>query len=91
MSVRDQILALLDEGDVTTKLAEEVTGTTKSNCQKQLYALMAQGRAYRRQPDDGGSGLTWVYSKHYVGVDVDLGGLRGMMITKAWVPGELRL
>ncbi len=92
MTTLDQILALLDQGDVTTKLAAEVTGTTENHCQKQLYTLMAQGRAYRRQLDDGSTGLTWVYSKDEMGARVDIGSsMRAMMITKAWRPGELRL
>lgn len=91
MTVQDKILALLDNGDVTTELAARVTKTTQNHCQKQLYVLMGEGRAYRSQLDNAGSGVTWVYTKDPMGARVDLGGLRGMMITKAWRPGELRL
>lgn len=91
MTPEQTIESMLADG-VTTSQAAAATGTTVSHCQKILTGMVRQGLAHRHIPDDGSTGVTWVYTKDYMGARVDIGSsMRAMMITKAWKPGELRL
>lgn len=91
-TTREKIEALVATGeDFTADQAAEYTGRSKTMCKLIITELLHAGALNCREERVGLAGRVNVYSKGRAPIGADLGGLRGMMITKAWKPGELRL
>ncbi len=92
MGNSNRIIKVIAElGEVSASdMAERYRGS-KSHWRYELMTLVESGVLNRRKVKHPKSNWHIVYYMADNAPRVDLGAMRGMMITKAWKPGELRL